>query len=196
MRIAIDLDGVVVDLMQAYCRLASNKFNIDFATHNIRDYDLYKSLGVSSELANSLFKEIDYTALAAIDGAVDSILRLSEQYDLFFLTQRPQQVRHATKVWLNKHNLAAIELVFVCDNRAGAAKKSACGEFDLLIDDDLDEILALQPGQRGILYNWPWNNNFNALGNLTIAQDWLQIEALFLKNGPNKCVEAVLGQTT
>ena len=69
-------------------------------------------------------------------------------------------------------------MVFVCDNRAGLAKKSACGEFDLLIDDDLDEILALQPGQRGILYNWPWNNNLNALGNLTIAHDWLQIEGL------------------
>ena len=178
MRIAIDLDGVVVNLMQTYCSLASLKFNTNFTINSIRDYDLYKSLGVSSELANSLFKEIDYTALAAIDGAVDSILRLREQYDLFFLTQRPKQVKHATKAWLNKHNLAAIEVVFVCDNRAGAAKKSACVEFDLLIDDDLDEILALQPGQRGILYNWPWNNNLNALGNLTIAHDWLQIEGL------------------
>ena len=165
-RIALDIDGV----LYAWSKTArfllrtergyddpdgpltqeSTHWNYIFEHVTKEDADWLWSAGVEQF---GLFRHGDL-----VNGAIDGVRDLSKVGDIILVSHRPENAIRDTVAFLDYHFGDFSPYPFVGVNILTHEEPKTDLQWDILIDDKIDNVMdALEAGRQGVLFNQPWN---------------------------------------
>lgn len=176
MRIAIDIDSVLADIIPPLLDRLNPKYGLKLQPSDITIWDFPingKSIGfyIRSALADPAF----VLSLPEIEGAREVLTELYSKNILIIATGRPNYCKKSTLAWLDGRFLYH-GIVFSAEKTVNNLKS------DFLIDDSLGYMERfLASGGRGILINRPWNQGELISNRFLRASNWEEIPDLIKK---------------
>jgi uncharacterized HAD superfamily protein len=177
--VAIDLDGVVVDLVSTMLPKLSELAGRAVTAEDITVYHpVAQALGLAddamAELWDWLERERVYARAPPIDGAV-SVLRALGCDPVSFVTSRPESLRGETVEWLTGHGLGHYRL----EMGLPAQKLLEAGRFYALVEDNPTDLGSVASRVEVVLlYDQPWNRAAPPLANVVRVRGWAEIAEL------------------
>jgi len=178
MKIAIDLDGVVVNLVGQMLPKLSELAGRRVSPVDIVEFDIGAALELNRRQMEELWawlRQTDsYRRARPVEGALGAILRLKQLAgrSILFVTCRPEELRPETTDWLQSHGLAEFPLMF----RPEGPKVLASDQAAMLIEDDPRDIHALSRlVERLILLERPWNRSARLPANCLRVPRWRDV---------------------
>ena len=175
MKIALDVDGVLADVIVSWINY-SNSIRPEISKHEITDWEFWKKFDINpydfyAELSNC-WKNWDSIppTEANLSSTTKSLCNLGE---VDIVTAREKSPDHFVMSWLDYHDVSYDNYVSVID---GPMKADL--NYDVFIDDSpLNAEKFLNNNKNIILYSQPWNqhvseNRIHRVSNLseTIAK--------------------------
>lgn len=159
MKVALDVDGVLADVMASWL-IYNNKIRDTLSKQDLTDWDFWKELQISrsgfySELA-MCWK--DWNLILPTEQNLSQLTKhLSTLAHVDIVTAREDSTDHYVKDWLNLHDIAYENYVSVTD---GSVKTKL--HYDIFIDDSpLNARDFLRHNKTVLLYSQPWNMNLS-----------------------------------
>lgn len=182
MKIAIDLDGVVIDLVAELLPFLSKEAGRAVKPYHITQFDIGAALGLDREQMERVWALADrenvYGSAQPIPGAIDG-LRALAHHDLWFVTSRPEKLRGETETWLSRQGLVVEKLL----HRMDGQKVTSQDSFGLLIEDKVEALVIHTSLIRyGLLLDQPWNQVANLPENVLRVCSWKEIESFVQKS--------------
>jgi uncharacterized protein len=154
-KIAFDIDGVVLDLVSAFCAVCRQEgYSLDY--EDIIEYHMGKVLGVDDE---ELYRLLDLTydsgLIRPYPGAVQGLRTLRENgWEIWFVTSRPERIRGQTLASLQQAKITHEQLIFADAKR----KSDHLTDVIAVVEDSLEEAQELvAKGFQVIMFRRPWN---------------------------------------
>ena len=150
MKIAIDIDGVTINLIQMWI----DKFHPNLKIEDLSFYNIWELPNMKCT-RDQFFREIDeldgYSAIF-YKGSIEAIKKLSKIHDVFFLTSKTEKTSRWTSLALERAGLGYIPY-FVSWKKEGY-------RFDLIIEDSVRNCDKIKDREI-FLFDQPWNKNNN-----------------------------------
>lgn len=191
MKIAVDVDDVLVPLAKTYYDYHNKKFgtNIDGDTliHYRWDHHMGVSLKTSVERVQEFYKTDIFKNMQVFENAKEVLINLAKNHELIIISSRFGVSKEFTKQWANKEFPDIFsDIIFSAEyhyeeeyKKAKNIKEKAfvCldNNINLIIEDSL--IHALECAKQGIkviLLNKPWNQG-ELPDNIIRANNWKDI---------------------
>lgn len=176
MRILIDVDDVIIDLVTEWLRIFSEVTGHQVSKQVIKSWDIlsYIPEGEGKAFMDILDRADLYDEAVQIPYAVHSIKQLIEDgAEVLFVTANtnPTQVK-----WLYRHGLP--------DNAHVVAANKSIIKGDVLIDDNMQNLINF-PGEK-ILFSQPWNDGEDIGDGINpksfhFANNWADVMAILEK---------------
>lgn len=180
MKIGIDLDEVVVDFLEGLLDFYHRVVGKRFRREEFSSYDFWETWGGTREeaieITDKFHQSEHFENIVPIEGAIDSIKRLSEKHEIFFITSRPGFWKEKTSNWLKKYfPKGNFKIIFSGDfHDQGRTKAEICEELEIPLMFEDNKHYALSCAERGIkviLFDKPWNKGFEH-ENLVRVHSW------------------------
>ena len=159
MRIALDVDGVLADVIESWLNY-SNTIRPKISKRDITDWDFWKKFQINRydfymELS-SCWKNWD--SIPPTEENLSLVTKkLSELGQVDIVTARERSTDSFVKSWLNHHDISYDNYVSVID---GPMKAQL--DYDIFIDDSpLNTEKFLKHNKKVILYSQPWNQHLS-----------------------------------
>lgn len=158
--IAIDLDSVLADTMVVWTNQYNKLNHTEITKNDITLWDIGKLLPLSSNEISKIFTYIWknlWFDIPTCEPRLPEITRRihSKGYRISVLTKRERPTVEYVAKWLDYHDIFSNDLIFVYDNMPKAGYP-----FDILVDDAPVNLIDIVPPKKGVLFNQPWNKNF------------------------------------
>ena len=166
MRIAVDLDDVIADLIP--CMLAKHReiTGAALTREQATSWNVFPP-----EVHDSVRFGNSYGSLELLPGAVEFLSWLKERHEVHIVTYRGEHSREITTRWLERHLPGLYDGVHF----SGGGKVDICRELevDLIIDDSYNQIPAVSEalGIPGILMDTPMNRHIREAALVRRASD-------------------------
>ncbi|MBT3397396.1 hypothetical protein HOA55_00105 [archaeon] len=172
MKIAVDIDGVLRDLMGGFWEYYNRENSTDFKSCEQGVYNLGEIIGVSYEEAGKLLDDYclseDFKMVKAIEGSSDAVALLKRYHELFAITACPSWMKEDTEEFLgNNYSGHFSQLIFSGEFYPGQSSKSKdkiCGDLEIgvIVEDNAfhSECYAGK-GLQVLLFNQPWNQKLS-----------------------------------
>jgi 5'(3')-deoxyribonucleotidase len=157
LRIAIDVDDVVLGLMDSWLAIYNKVYNTSFLKAQMTNWDLTKN-GLDPSVYGVLQIHADeiYSNAMPIDGAVQGVKRIVQAgYDIVFVTAAITGTMDAKAARLEQ--LGFLQNGRSLDDRLVIAGNKNLVSADVLIDDKPMNILKWPYPRTGLLFTQPWN---------------------------------------
>jgi uncharacterized HAD superfamily protein len=143
MKLAIDIDGTIADLVSALLPQLNKHFNTNIQPEQVTDYNLASLYNIPQPIWESFFRtqEVNniYRRLSPIPNSVDALNRIANLgHNILILTSRPVQYYHQTEKWLLDHNYTFHALLHT--NNAPKYHYARYYNCQLAIDDNPEDI--------------------------------------------------------
>ncbi len=158
MKIALDIDGVLADIMPELNDFYNKKFGTSFRIEEYKHHDLEKTWGGTREdavkIVEEFFQSPSFLNIGSIPGSQEAIHNLSVKHFLFSVTARPKSIEPKTLTFLQSNFRGKIKKVFHTGqyvNSAGSINKfDICisEKAELLVEDCLET--AIDCANRGL----------------------------------------------
>jgi uncharacterized HAD superfamily protein len=156
LKLAIDIDGVIVDLVAAMLPLLSEACGRPIRHDDIYCFDIGKALNIESKMQDIWDRVYSGNILLTAPPIKGSIIGLEQlsNHEIWLVTHRPKRTRKDTEMWLNDKKIKYQRLEFVHDTK----KLSVGSDFDVFLEDNLEQACSIaEAGIRAILLSHPWN---------------------------------------
>jgi len=178
MSIAVDLDGVVLNLIEEWLNLYNKKYEDTLKPSDILDWNTHKF--VKSRCGKRIYQFIKnpkiYDNVKPIEGALEAINSLRDYgFRILFVTTFEPKFSYAKFKWLNDHGFKVDKKDYI-----------ECGDKSLilssaLIDDNYENVKNFP--ELGILFSSPWNLKYDYK---TRVNGWQQVLDFMTKNPPGE----------
>jgi len=159
MKIALDVDGVLADVIQSWLNYSNSK-RPKILKHEISDWDFWKKFQINrydfyAELS-SCWK--NWISIPPTEENLSLFTKnLSKLGQVDIVTARERSTDSFVKNWLKHHKVSFDNYVSVID---GPMKADL--DYDVFIDDSpLNASKIIQQNKKIILYSQPWNTNIS-----------------------------------
>lgn len=164
LRMAIDIDGVLADLISSFLPLMNRRFDRNLAASDITRYAFEEVARVPVEEMNAFIKELGqqglYRQLGIVAGARQALRDLEPSAHLHLITSRPPEVAEDTRAWLAANAIPYHQLTF----RRRPTKLLTEDRADVVVEDDRDAAaVAARLAPRVFLLDYPYNRQGVAL---------------------------------
>jgi 5'(3')-deoxyribonucleotidase len=186
-RLCVDIDNCVAATDEVMRRVIYHVTNgrVNFKYEDIREFDYHGPLcrdssdeGIDEatwKIVHDQFSEPEVVlGIKPLDGAVDALRSLQQDFEIHFVTTRKPKARAATLHWLDRLGLDGRRphSVHFVGHRE---KHEAIGNPTAAIDDDAVQAESFAAvGVKSILLDHPWNRT--AKSSVIRAADWDAIE--------------------
>ena len=182
MKVAIDIDGVLLDIMITYCQIFNKKYHTQYSKEDVKDWEFFKYWDISEKQAFEIFYDIynDSMAIPFIDEEAPEIMqKLRECHNVFIVTARNPEYKIPIVKKLKFHNIRKginYEDLILLHHKPYDIKLTL--NFDLYVDDNpnLVETIKDLPNKRLLLYDQPWNRDLRLHKNVKRVFNWKDIE--------------------
>ena len=189
LRIAVDIDGVLLDLVVNFCDIFNKKHGTSYNKNDINNWEFFNEWNISEEEAFEIFFEIYENTMSVpfIDEAAPEYMeKLNKIHDVYILSARASEYRAQLIEKLNLHGIKKgdqyIDLILL-HHKPYASKQDY--NFDVYVDDNphLANAIRLMKDRYLLLYDQPWNQNFICENNIIRVHNWNEVyEKLVLIN--------------
>ena len=182
MKLAIDIDGVLLDIMVTYCEIFNNKHNTDYTKEDVTSWEFFKSWDISEKEAFEIFYSIyiDSMKVPFIDNKAPEILqRLNDCHDVYIVTARSPEYKTPIIKKFRFHNIFKgihYKDLILLHHKPYDIKLSL--DFDVYVDDNpnLVDSIKNMVNKKLLLYDQPWNQNLILYKNTKRVFNWKDIE--------------------
>jgi uncharacterized protein len=159
--LSIDFDSVLADTMITWTNEYNKLKNTNITKSEITYWNIGMILPLSADEISTMFIYVWQHCWRNIPpsepGQSEIIKRMRRRgYRISILTKRERPTIAYVAKWLDYHDIYSDDLIFIYDNRPKAEYP-----FDILIDDAPSNLVEITPPKVGILFNQPWNKDFN-----------------------------------
>ena len=192
MKIALDIDGVLADIMPVLNVFYNRTHGTNYKVEDYQHHDLEKTWGGTKEEAIKVVEEFyqspSFLNIGPISGSPKAIHDLSGKHFLFSVTSRPKSIEPKTLTFLQKNFQEKIKKVFHTGqyiHSAGSINKfdiCASEKAELLVEDCLETAIdCANRGLKTFLLVAPHNQlneNYSEEelpNNLVRVKDWREI---------------------
>ena len=181
MKIAIDIDGVLLDIIVNFCNIFNKKHGTSYTKEDITNWDFFNDWNITEEEAFEIFFQIYENTMSVpfIDNTAPKYMReLNHSHEVYILSARTSQYRSQIIEKLNFHDIKKgkqyISLILV-QHKPYASKQDY--EFDLYVDDNPHLANAIKPMKDRylLLYDQPWNQDFICKDNIIRVYNWKEV---------------------
>lgn len=179
LRIGIDIDGVIVDLVSSMLPLLSKACGRPVSQQDIYCFDIGKALNIEEKMPD-IWAQVYHSNMlrfaSPIKGAIASLSALSE-HEIWLVTRRPISTQRHTISWLREKKVKYDHLIF----DSSPYKHSVVRNLDLFVEDNLEQACVIaEAGIFSLLLDQPWNQTPILPKHCKRVQDWDAI-ALYIK---------------
>ena len=158
---AIDFDSVLADTMIIWTEEYNKLKHTNITKSQITAWDIDKVLSLSPEEVSRMFNYVwrnRWHDIPPSEPRLDEITKRIHRrgYRISILTKRERPSVTYVAKWLDYYDIYSDDLVFIYDNTPKAGYP-----FDIIIDDAPINLVDITPPKVGILFNQPWNKDFN-----------------------------------
>src|SRR5690554_780689 len=115
MRIGIDIDGVLADVLHTWIKEMNHYFKQNKRPEDIFAYRFEEVYQVSWQAMDHFFRtnqELLLTNLEPVEHAQITLDMLSKDHTIYLITARPEEFKDLTTSWLKKHQIYYHEIIF------------------------------------------------------------------------------------
>ena len=181
LKIAVDLDGVLAETMDAWCKKANEEFGKSLKLEDLNTWASWAVVGISKndfyrildEVWDS-WKEIPPTEMSI----AEKVAKIESAGSVDIVTGRSKRTVEAARSWLANHGVRYRRFVRVLGWR-----DKVFLNYDVYIDDapELMPLVSRSPTAWGILYDRPWNRDVVEMPKVHKAKSWSEVPALLEK---------------
>ncbi len=192
MKVACDIDGVLLDTVITFCELFNKKHGTSYQKSDVTSWEFFLDWNIPEEDIWDIFFQIyaDSMSTPLQDNKAPEILKsLNSTYDVSIVSARTPQYRDAILEKLRFHGIMQgshyNELVLLFHKPYDLKIDQ---DFEIFIDDNpkLAEAINKQKDKFLLLYDQPWNQEINETQNVIRVGNWTDIELYFKKEKKNE----------
>jgi len=183
MKIAIDLDEIIVGFLDAFIKYHNDTYKTTYHKSDFFSYEFWKIIGGTREEAiDKVYSFHDshyFDEMEPLDGAIDAVKELKTDNQLYLITSRQDDFKEKTRAWIEKHLSNTFDEVLYTNaypkNGISRKKSDLCSSLnvDVLIEDNLDYIIeCMKPDRKMILFKYPWNEQREKPKGIYVVSDW------------------------
>jgi uncharacterized HAD superfamily protein len=185
MRVACDIDGVLLDTVITFCELFNKKHGTSYQKSDVTKWEFFIDWNIPEDDIWDIFYQIykDSMSVPFIDDRIPSIMmELNQTHDVSIVSARTPQYRESILRKLRFHRILQgshyNELVLLFHKPYDLKMKQ---DFDVIIDDNpkLAESIKQQKDKILLLFDQPWNQEINDAENIIRVRNWSEIEEYF-----------------
>jgi 5'(3')-deoxyribonucleotidase len=159
--LSIDFDSVLADTMIVWTKEYNKLKHTNVTKSEITYWNIGMILPLSADEISTMFNYVWQYCWRDIPpseaGQSEIIKRIRRRgYRISILTKRERPTVAYVAKWLDYHEIYSDDLIFIYDSTPKAEYA-----FDILIDDAPSNLVDINPPKIGILFNQPWNKDFN-----------------------------------
>lgn len=159
--LSIDFDSVLADTMTTWTAEYNKLKHTNITKSEITYWNIGMILPLSADEISIIFNYVWQYCWRDIPpsepGQSEIIKRIHRRgYRISILTKRDRETVAFVAKWLDYHDIYCDDLTFIYDNTPKSEYP-----FDILIDDAPSNLVDITPPKVGILFNQPWNKNFD-----------------------------------
>lgn len=185
MLIAIDIDGVIANMMPELIRFHNDNYGTSLNIDHFQSHDLWKTWGGTFEdtvsKVNEFYASDYFSSVKPINGSLEGLNTLKSNNNLIAITARPTSIEHQTKEWIERHFGSVFSSIYMTNqyslNSTGIAKSQICSRLgvDVLIEDSLENALECSKYTKHVfLFDTPWNK-CELPENITRVHSWEEL---------------------
>ena len=186
MRLGIDLDGVVADIISGWISRYNAEFGTDIPFDAVQSWDAIPSLTHFRHMGefwkwaqdhdgHSMFRHLE-----PYPGAIEALWWLARQGNhIVILTTKPHWAIHDTYEWIAEHRLPTRE-VHILDRKWEV-------DCDIYLEDaphNLEELVARRPNRVVARYVRPWNHPVEGTVDIASWEDFKRLVEATGDGGP------------
>jgi uncharacterized HAD superfamily protein len=181
MKIAIDIDGVLLDIIIPYCEKFNQKYNTEYKKKDVTNWDFYKEWNITEDEAFEFFYEIYENTMSVPfidDDAPKFMSKLHKLHELYILSARASEYRNQIIEKLNFHNIKKDshynDIILVYHKPYDLKIHEP---FDVYVDDNpnLAKAIHKTDDKYLLLYDQPWNQKIENTNNIIRVFNWKNI---------------------
>lgn len=188
MKIGVDLDGVVVNIMQPILERYNSLYGTSWEYEDLYSHDLWDVFGITKEESMKrvleIISELDFDEVVGHEGAVEGLKMLNEEHELIAITSRPTFFEDRTLKWIEKYVPGVFKKIvftnqYSNDHASTKTSKSAVCRaegIDIMFEDYIDYILDCAPVCKKVfMFSQPWNRNVKLPENAIRVMNWGEV---------------------
>lgn len=157
MRIAIDVDGVLRNIMKKVIHRYNIKYTQSVHEHHIKNWHFAEHFPLhEGDIYHDAFyinAQDTFEESPPYDGAIEFMKKLAVKHDVWIVTNQYHNNEIHTLKWLYNHKIPYHSIVFTSDKHIV--------NCDVLIDDSIGNLENfINSGKRAICMGRPWNINY------------------------------------
>lgn len=158
MKIGVDLDGVVCDLMSAWLTRYNDAYKDNLKPEDITDWHIDRL--VKPECGKNIYKLLDesvYEEIAPIPGAIETFRDMNKRFDVYIVTASNPYVIKGKWLWIERN------LPFLKREQVIVTSAKHMVRVNYLIDDCYSNVM-MAAGKKifPLLYTAPHNKHFES----------------------------------
>ncbi len=187
MKIAIDLDGVLVDIITPLLEFHNEIEGTNHSKEDVDNFVLSEFWNLTpeetEERVHHFYETDSFRNLHPEPEAKQAVQELSEEHELCIVTSRPVEVEEETRRWIEEHFPDAFDHIHFSDNPTlstndARSKAEICSEIeaDVLIEDAVE--YAEECSREGIevfLLDKPWNQKEELPDRIIRVHSWGEV---------------------
>jgi len=186
MKIAVDIDGVILDLIDKVCEIFNEPHGTTYTKNNIRRWEFFRDWNIPEKEIYEIFENAYERTMTIpiIDESIPHVLqKITNIYHVDLVTARTKTFEKLLVKRLNSLKIKRIthyrNLIYV-EPKPYDLKLSL--DYDIFIDDNPNFVKSIKnvSGKKLYLYNQPWNDIIKENRNVKRVYSWKQIESILL----------------
>ncbi len=181
LKIGLDLDGVLAETMDAWCKKANEEFGKALKLEDLTTWASWGLVGIPKDDFYRILDEV-WESWEEIPPTENNIAEKVSKIERFgqidIVTGRSLHTVEAVKKWLKHYKVEYDHFV-----RVRGWRDKVYLNYDVYIDDapELMPLISRRPLSWGILYDRPWNRDVVDMPRVLKAKNWDVIPELLQK---------------
>ena len=178
LKIAVDLDGVLAETMEAWCKHANEFLGTNLTLADLDTWASWRKLGISREQFFQFLDEAwdDWESIPPTEPRLaEKVRKIARSGQIDVVTGRSKESVKSAKSWLAEQKIPYQRFV-----RVPGWKDKIFLNYGVYIDDapELMPLISRNPKIWGILYSRPWNRTVPELRQVFRVESWTEIPKL------------------
>lgn len=189
MKIAVDIDEVIAEYLDGYLKFLKAEFNQSFQKEDFFSYNFWEVIGYSKQTdidrVDQYYKTKYFDDIQPSKDAVESLEKLAQKHQIYFITARPSEWKRKTEIWLNRYfENIYYEVIYLAlahkKNHEGKGAICRAHNINIIFEDRFDYAQdCAEKDIRVILFDKPWNKDFKVEKNIYRVKNWSQALSVF-----------------